>query len=96
MLGGFIFGLLSDRLRRVRVLAWSIVLFAVFTGLCALAQGYWDLHDLSGHRGRRARRRNSASAWRWSPRPGRRTSAARATSLLSVSVGNSACSVRRW
>lgn len=43
VLGGFIFGLLSDRLGRVRVLTWSIVLFAVFTGLCALAQGYWDL-----------------------------------------------------
>ena len=28
---------------RVRVLTWTIVLFAVFTGLCALAQGYWDL-----------------------------------------------------
>jgi MFS family permease len=27
----------------VRVLTWTIVLFAVFTGLCALAQGYWDL-----------------------------------------------------
>jgi len=35
--------MLSDRLGRVRVLTWSIVLFAVFTGLCALAQGYWDL-----------------------------------------------------
>ena len=27
----------------MRVLAWTILLFAVFTGLCALAQGYWDL-----------------------------------------------------
>ena len=43
VLGGFIFGILSDRLGRVRVLTWTIVLFAVFTGLCALAQGYWDL-----------------------------------------------------
>jgi benzoate transport len=43
VLGGFVFGMLSDRLGRVRVLTWSIVLFAVFTGLCALAQGYWDL-----------------------------------------------------
>jgi MFS family permease len=25
------------------VLTWSIVLFAVFTGLCAFAQGYFDL-----------------------------------------------------
>jgi benzoate transport len=43
VLGGFGFGWLSDRLGRVRVLAWTIVLFAVFTGLCALAQGYWSL-----------------------------------------------------
>jgi MFS family permease len=41
--GGLLFGMLSDRLGRVRVLTWTIVLFAVFTGLCALAQGYWDL-----------------------------------------------------
>jgi len=43
VLGGFGFGWLSDRLGRVRVLAWTIILFAVFTGLCALAQGYYDL-----------------------------------------------------
>lgn len=41
--GGVIFGALSDKYGRVRVLTWTIVLFAVFTGLCALAQGYWDL-----------------------------------------------------
>ena len=43
VLGGFGFGWLSDRIGRVRVLVWTIALFAVFTGLCALAQGYWDL-----------------------------------------------------
>lgn len=43
VLGGFIFGTLSDKYGRVRVLTWTIVLFAVFTGLCAFAQGYWDL-----------------------------------------------------
>lgn len=43
VLGGFGFGWLSDRLGRVRVLAWTIILFAVFTGLCALAHGYYDL-----------------------------------------------------
>jgi MFS family permease len=43
VLGGFGFGMLSDRLGRVRVLTWTIMVFAVFTGLCALAQGYWDL-----------------------------------------------------
>ncbi|WP_373101208.1 MULTISPECIES: MFS transporter [Pasteurellaceae] len=41
--GGILFGALSDRYGRVRVLTWTIVLFALFTGLCALAQGYWDL-----------------------------------------------------
>jgi MFS family permease len=34
---------LSDHYGRIRVLTWTIVLFAVFTGLCAFAQGYWDL-----------------------------------------------------
>ncbi|HEX3575111.1 MAG TPA: MFS transporter, partial [Rhodopila sp.] len=43
VIGGILFGMLSDRIGRVRVLTWTIVLFAVFTGLCALAQGYWDL-----------------------------------------------------
>ena len=41
--GGFLFGMLSDYYGRVRVLTWTILLFAVFTGLGALAQGYWDL-----------------------------------------------------
>jgi MFS family permease len=41
--GGIGFGMLSDRLGRVRVLTWTIVMFAAFTGLCALARGYWDL-----------------------------------------------------
>lgn len=41
--GGVIFGALSDKFGRVRVLTWTIILFAVFTGLCAFAQGYWDL-----------------------------------------------------
>jgi MFS family permease len=43
VLGGIGFGMLSDRLGRVRVLTWTILLFALFTGLCALAQGYYDL-----------------------------------------------------
>lgn len=41
--GGFIFGILSDYLGRVKVLTWTILLFAIFTGLCALSQGYTDL-----------------------------------------------------
>jgi benzoate transport len=43
VIGGIVFGMLSDRLGRVRILTWTIVVFAVFTGLCALSQGYWDL-----------------------------------------------------
>lgn len=43
MAGGILFGALSDRYGRIRVLAWTIVLFAVFTGLCAFAQGFHDL-----------------------------------------------------
>ncbi len=41
--GGIIFGTLSDYYGRIRVLTWTIVLFALFTGLCAFAQGYSDL-----------------------------------------------------
>ena len=43
VVGGILFGILSDHYGRVRVLTWTILLFAVFTGLGALAQGYWDL-----------------------------------------------------
>ena len=43
VLGGFIFGALSDHFGRIRVLTWTILIFAVFTGLCAFARGYWDL-----------------------------------------------------
>lgn len=41
--GGVVFGMLSDYFGRVRMLTWTILVFAVFTGLCALAQGYGDL-----------------------------------------------------
>ncbi|MBI3310559.1 MAG: MFS transporter, partial [Serratia liquefaciens] len=43
VLGGVIFGHLSDRFGRIRVLTITILMFSLFTGLCALAQGYWDL-----------------------------------------------------
>ncbi len=43
VLGGIAFGLLADRIGRVRVLSWTIAVFAVFTGLCALAQSYPQL-----------------------------------------------------
>jgi len=41
--GGLLFGIMSDRFGRVRTLLGSVILFAVFTGLCALAQGPTDL-----------------------------------------------------
>ncbi len=41
--GGIGFGILSDRIGRIKVLTFTILLFAVCTGLCALSQGYWDL-----------------------------------------------------
>lgn len=43
VIGGIVFGILSDKAGRVRVLTWTIVVFAVFTGLCAIAQDYWSL-----------------------------------------------------
>lgn len=43
VVGGIVFGHLSDRFGRVRMLSLTILMFAVFTGLCAIAQGYYDL-----------------------------------------------------
>ncbi|WP_193095417.1 MFS transporter [Brevibacterium sp. FME17] len=43
VLGGIVFGSLADRYGRVRVLTWTVLIFAVFTGLSAIAQGYWDM-----------------------------------------------------
>src|ERR1700747_1281349 len=34
---------MSDHFGRIRVLTWTILIFATFTGLCAFARGYWDL-----------------------------------------------------
>lgn len=43
VLGGIVFGILADRFGRVRMLTYSVMIFAVFTGLSALATGYTDL-----------------------------------------------------
>ncbi len=40
--GGFLFGILADYLGRVRTLAFSIAVYAVFTALQGLSQGIWD------------------------------------------------------
>ncbi|QOT78252.1 MFS transporter [Cupriavidus basilensis] len=42
-LGGWAAGVLSDRIGRVRTLQLTVVWFAVFTGLCGLAQNYEQL-----------------------------------------------------
>ena len=44
--GGIVFGRASDRFGRVRVLTLTILLFAAFTGACALAQNYLQLAAL--------------------------------------------------
>src|SRR5215472_14482435 len=41
--GGLIFGSMSDHFGRIRVLTWTILVFAIFTGFCSFARGYWDL-----------------------------------------------------
>ena len=41
--GGWIAGLLADRIGRVRTLQIAILWFAVFTCLAGLAQGYWQM-----------------------------------------------------
>ncbi|KKB65351.1 MFS transporter [Robbsia andropogonis] len=43
VIGGMLFGALSDRFGRARVLTWTIFLFAIFTGLCAFAHSYGEL-----------------------------------------------------
>ncbi|MGO1974193.1 MAG: MFS transporter [Propionibacteriaceae bacterium] len=43
VLGGFVGGILSDYVGRVRVLTFSILIFAVFTALTGLAPNFWLL-----------------------------------------------------
>jgi MFS family permease len=40
--GGLVFGLLGDRWGRTRTMMLTILLYSVFTGLSALARGWWD------------------------------------------------------
>jgi MFS family permease len=40
--GGFIFGIIADYIGRVRALAFSILIYSVFTALQGLSQGIWD------------------------------------------------------
>ena len=67
--GRLIFGTMSDHFGRIRVLTWTILIFAGFTGLCALARGYWNLaiyRMLAGL----VWVASSASRWRWPPKRG--------------------------
>lgn len=40
VLGGIIFGILADKYGRVNVFSWTILIFSLFTGLCAVAPNY--------------------------------------------------------
>jgi MFS family permease len=40
--GGFLFGIFADYVGRVRALAFSILIYSVFTALQGLSQGVWD------------------------------------------------------
>jgi MFS family permease len=41
--GGVLFGIVADRLGRTRTLVFTILLYAIFTGLAALSQTWWHL-----------------------------------------------------
>ncbi len=41
--GGMLFGVLADRLGRTRTLVFTILIYAVFTGMAALAATWWQL-----------------------------------------------------
>lgn len=44
VLGGYIFGIMADYVGRVKVFALTIVIFSVFTGLCAMANSVTELN----------------------------------------------------
>lgn len=37
VIGGIVFGILADKYGRVRVFSWTIIIFSIFTGLCAVS-----------------------------------------------------------
>ncbi|MBI4605126.1 MAG: MFS transporter [Planctomycetes bacterium] len=41
--GGLLFGWLGDRIGRVRAMVWSVLVYAIFSGLCGFAQAPLDL-----------------------------------------------------
>ncbi len=42
-LGGVLFGIFADRFGRTRTLVWTILIYAVFTGMAALSATWWQL-----------------------------------------------------
>jgi len=42
-IGGIVFGILADRFGRTRALVFTILIYALFTGLAALSQTWWQL-----------------------------------------------------
>ena len=42
-IGGVVFGVLADRFGRTKTLVFTILIYAVFTGLAALSSNWWQL-----------------------------------------------------
>src|SRR5207253_8787533 len=40
--GGLTFGVLGDRIGRVKTMIWTILVYSICTGLSALSVGFWD------------------------------------------------------
>jgi MFS transporter, AAHS family, cis,cis-muconate transporter len=55
-IGGGFAGWLSDRIGRVRVVWWAVLVFSGFTGLIALCQMFWQI-AISGCSGTHVDRR---------------------------------------
>jgi MFS family permease len=41
--GGLLFGWLGDRVGRVRAMIWSVLTYAIFSGLCGFAEAPWQI-----------------------------------------------------
>ncbi len=41
--GGLLFGWLGDRVGRVRAMVWSVMTYAIFSGLCGFSEAPWQL-----------------------------------------------------
>ena len=86
--GGLIFGTMSDHFGRIRVMTWTILIFALFTGLCGSPKAIRTCSSIEPLPGLDSAA-SSALAWRWRPRHGRPASggASRRTSALGWQAG---------